>query len=47
MPPKNGKSKKEKKPTPAPEYIPEKKLTENDKKFYTVEIDLLEKQFQR
>ena len=49
MPPKKekGKGKKEKKPPAAPEYIPEKKLSENDKKFYTMQIELLEKQYEK
>ena len=52
MPPKRdkskGKGKKGKKSAAAAlEYIPEKKLSENDKQFYTKQIDLLEKQYQR
>jgi hypothetical protein len=51
MPPKKGKGKgkgkKEKKPPAVPDYVPEKKLSENDRKFYTVQIELLEKQYQR
>jgi hypothetical protein len=50
MPPKKGKGKgkkKEKKPPTVPEYVPEKKLSENDKKFYTVQIELLEKQYEK
>ncbi|CAF2390913.1 unnamed protein product [Rotaria sp. Silwood2] len=49
MPPKKGKGKgkKEKKAATAPEYVPEKKLSENDKKFYTMQIQLLEKQYEK
>ncbi|CAF1098015.1 unnamed protein product [Rotaria sordida] len=48
MPPKKEKKgKKEKKPPTVPEYVPEKKLSENDKKFYTMQIQLLEKQFEK
>jgi len=53
MPPKKGKGKgkgkgkKEKKAPVAPEYVPEKKLSENDKKFYTMQIELLEKQYDK
>lgn len=51
MPPKKGKGKgkgkKEKKAPAVPEYVPEKPLSENDKKFYTMQIDLLEKQFEK
>ncbi|CAF3373297.1 unnamed protein product [Rotaria sp. Silwood1] len=49
MPPKKGekKGKKEKKTVAAPEYVPEKKLNENDKKFYTMQIQLLEKQYEK
>ncbi|CAF1108472.1 unnamed protein product [Adineta steineri] len=41
-----GKGKKKKAPA-VPEYIPDIKLNENDKKFYTTQIELLEKQFER
>ncbi|CAF3813433.1 unnamed protein product [Rotaria magnacalcarata] len=47
MPPKKGKGKKEKKTVAVPEYVPEKKLSENDKKFYTMRIELLEKQYEK
>lgn len=49
MPPKKekGKGKKEKKPAAVPDYVPEKALSENDKKFYTIQIELLEKQYDR
>lgn len=49
MPPKKekGKGKKEKKTVAAPEYVPDKKLSENDKKFYTMQIELLEKQYEK
>jgi hypothetical protein len=49
MPPKKGKGKgkKEKKAPVVPEYVPEKKLSENDKKFYTLQIELLEKQYEK
>ena len=53
MPPKKakgkgkGKGKKEKKPATIPEYVPEKPLNENDKKFYTTQIELLEKQYEK
>lgn len=50
MPPKGkgkGKGKKEKKAPVVPEYVPEKPLSENDKKFYTAHIEILEKQVER
>ncbi|CAF3361286.1 unnamed protein product [Rotaria socialis] len=47
MPPKKEKGKKEKKTIAVPEYVPEKKLSENDKKFYTMRIELLEKQYEK
>jgi len=51
MPPKKGKDKgkgkKTKKAPAVPEYIPEKKLSENDIKYYTTQIEFLEKQFER
>lgn len=51
MPPKKGKGKgkgkKEKKGPKVPEYVPDKKLSENDKKFYTMQIELLEQQFEK
>ncbi|CAF1185015.1 unnamed protein product [Adineta steineri] len=50
MGPKKGKDKgkgKKKKAPAVPEYIPDIKLNENDKKFYTTQIELLEKQFER
>lgn len=51
MPPKKGKEKgkgKKKKKAPAvPEYVPEVKLSENDKRFYTTQIELLERQYER
>lgn len=49
MPPKKdkGKGKKEKKAPAVPEYVPEKALTENDKRFYMAQIELLEKQFEK
>ena len=42
-----GKGKKEKQKPTVSEYVPEKKLSENDKKFYTMQIELLEKQYQK
>ncbi|CAF3734325.1 unnamed protein product [Adineta steineri] len=50
MGPKKGKDKgkgKKKKAPAVPEYVPDIKLNENDKKFYTTQIELLEKQFER
>ncbi len=51
MPPKKGKGKgkgkKSKKAPAVPEYIPEQKLSENDKRYYTTQIEFLEKQFER
>jgi len=49
MPPKKGKGKgkKEKKAPVVPEYVPEKKLSENDKKFYTLQIELLERKYEK
>jgi len=53
MPPKKGKGKgkgkgkKEKKAPVVPDYVPEKKLSENDKKFYTIQIELLERQYEK